>query len=78
MFVDDSGIVKEINLKTIKREDIKLYPLLQLADLFSYICIQFYTVEPTANRRKFIPLYEKLNPKIGLFDSVQMGYKYIS
>jgi len=77
MFVDDSGIVKEINLKTIKREDIKLYPLLQLADLFSYICIQFYTVEPTANRRKFIPLYEKLNPKIGLFDSVQMGYKWI-
>lgn len=77
LFTDDGGIVKKLNLTTIKREDINLHPLLQLADLFSYLCIQFYTVEPTANRRKFIPLYEKLQPKIGLFDFDQMRYKRI-
>jgi len=76
-FVDDSGVVKEINLTTIKREDINLHPLLQLADFFSYLCIQFHTVEPTANRGKLIPLYEKLQPKIGLFDFDQMRYKWI-
>ena len=76
-FVDDGGVVKEINLTAIKREDINLHPLLQLADLFSYLCIQFHTDEPTANRRKFIPVYEKLQPKIGLFDFDQMRYKRI-
>jgi hypothetical protein len=76
-FTDDSGVVKEINLTTIKREDINLHPSLQLADLFSYMCIQFHTVEPTANRRMFIPFYEKLQPKIGLCDFDKMAYKWI-
>jgi hypothetical protein len=76
-FVDDGGVVKEINLTTIKREEINLHPLLQLADLFSYLCIQFHTVEPTANRRMFIPFYEKLQPKICLFDFDKMACKRI-
>jgi hypothetical protein len=77
-FIDDSGIVKEVNLTTIKREDTNLYPLLQLADLFSYLCIQFHTDEESAFRRMFIPVYEKLQAKIGLMDFQQMRYKRIA
>jgi uncharacterized protein len=76
-YFDDGGVVKEINLRTIKREDINLHPLLQLADLFSYLCVQFHTVEPTANRRIFIPFYEKLQPKISIFDFDKMACKRI-
>ena len=76
-FVDDNGVVKEMNPTIIKKEDINLHPLLQLADLFSYFCIQYHTVESTARRRMFIPFYEKLQPKIGFFDFDRMAYKLI-